>query len=307
MLIAVALAIVASTTVGVWAERRYGRRASGASRRSLTLVLYGLLPPVTFFNLARADFSVEVGVGVLCGYVALALAVTLAWFVSARVLRLSRPQTGAVMCCVLVANTGYLGYAVVAGVLGLDQLSEAVVYDIAVAAPALLIGAFSIGAAFGDDAGEGGRARVRAFFARNPPLYAAALALVAPDALAPDALVDISRVAVVAILPIGFFAVGTALAEEAEAGAIPIPPPLDRAIATAVGIRLVVAPLLLLGLAAPLIELPDQYLLLAAMPCGINSLIVTHAYGLDLRTTAAAVAWSTAFALAGIVALAGLA
>lgn len=306
MLIAVALAIVASTAVGVWAERRYGRRASGASQRSLTLVLYGLLPPVTFFNLARADVSVEVGVGVLCGYLALALAVTLAWFVSARVLHLSRPQTGAVMCCVLVANTGYLGYAVVAGVLGLDQLSEAVVYDIAVAAPALLIGAFSIGAAFGDDAGEGTRARARAFFARNPPLYAAALALVAPDALAPDALVDLSRVAVVAILPIGFFAVGTALAEEAEAGTIPIPPPLDRSIVTAVAIRLVVAPLLLLGLAAPLIELPDQYLLLAAMPCGINSLIVTHAYGLDLRTTAAAVAWSTAFALVGIVALAGL-
>ena len=41
------------------------------------------------------------------------------------------------------------------------------------------------------------------------------------------------------------------------------------------------------------------------MPCGINSLIVTHAYGLDLRITSAAVAWSTAIAVvaAGIAAI----
>jgi predicted permease len=33
------------------------------------------------------------------------------------------------------------------------------------------------------------------------------------------------------------------------------------------------------------------------MPCGINTMIVTHAYGLDLRLTASAVAWSTAIAV----------
>ena len=304
MLIAVALAIVASSAAGIWAEARYGRRAGAASRRSLTFVLYGLLPPVTFFNLARADFSAEVGVGIACAYVALGLAVAAAYLVASRWLRLGRAQTGSVMCCVLVANTGYLGYAVVAGVLGFDSLSEAVVYDVVVAGPALLIGAFTIGAAFGDEAGEGPRERVRAFFLRNPPLYAAALALVAPDAMAPDLAVDASRIAVVAILPIGFFAVGVALAEEAEDGELALPPPIDPAIATAVGVRLALAPLLLLGVSAPIIELPEQYLLLAAMPCGINGLIVTHAYGLDLRITSAAIAWSTSLALVGILALA---
>jgi predicted permease len=225
--------------------------------------------------------------------------------VASRLLRLGRPAVGSVICCTLVANTGYLGYPLVAALLGFDQLSEAVIYDVLVSAPALLVGAFSVGAAFGERAGETPRERAAAFFLRNPPLYAAALALIAPDSLAPDALVDASRIVIVALLPLGFFAVGAALAEEAEEGAIPFPPPLDAAVAAAVGLRLVVAPGLLLLLALPLIDLPGPYLLLAAMPCGINTMIVTHAYGLDLRISAGAVAWSTAIAVA--VAIASLA
>jgi predicted permease len=117
--------------------------------------------------------------------------------------------------------------------------------------------------------------------------------------------VDASRIAIVALLPLGFFAVGAALAEEGEGGTIPIPPPLDAAVAAAVGLRLVVAPALLFLIALPLIDLPDPYLLLAAMPCGINTMIVSHAYGLDLRISAGAVAGSTAIAVVVAVAFAG--
>ena len=127
--------------------------------------------------------------------------------------------------------------------------------------------------------------------------------MIAPDSLAPDVLVDASRIAIVAVLPLGFFAVGAALAEEADEGAIAVPPPLDAPVAAAVAIRLVLAPVLLYLIALPLIELPDTYLLLAAMPCGINTMIVTHAYGLDLRISAGAVAWSTAIAVVALVPL----
>ena len=58
-------------------------------------------------------------------------------------------------------------------------------------------------------------------------------------------------------------------------------------------------------IALPLIDLPGPYLLLAAMPCGINTMIVTHAYGLDLRIAAGTVAWSTAIAI--VVAVGSLA
>ena len=305
-MIAVILAIAASMSVGVWAERRWGGRAGIFARRALLFVLYVVLPPVTFFNLARAHIDLDAGVGVALAWVALALAALFTWFIGARVLRLSRPSVGSMICCTLVANTAYLGYPMVAVLLGLDHLSRAVVYDVLVASPALLLGAFSVGAAFGDSAGSGVGERVRAFFTRNPPLYAAGLALIAPDALAPDVLVDASRIAIVAILPLGFFAVGAALTEEADEGALPIPPPLERPVAATVAIRLAVAPGLLFLLALPLIDLPAPYLLLAAMPCGINTMIVTHAYGLDLRITAESVAWSTAVAVV-VAAIAALA
>jgi predicted permease len=295
--------ILVATAVGMWAEERYGGRARIAARRGLIFVLYFVLPPVTFFNLARADIDVNAGAGVALAYVALGAVAFTAWFVAARVLRLERPAIGSVMCCALIANTGYLGYPLVAALLGFDALSEAVVYDVLVSAPALLLGAFSVGAAFGEAAGEGVRERTAAFFTRNPPLYAALLAVIAPDSLAPDVLVDASRIAIVAVLPLGFFAVGAALAEEADEGAIAVPPPLDAPVAAAVAFRLVLAPVLLYLIALPLIELPDTYLLLAAMPCGINTMIVTHAYGLDLRISAGAVAWSTAIAVVALVPL----
>jgi predicted permease len=298
---AVVAAIVLSTAAGVWAEHRWRERAGIGARRALLFVLYVILPPATFFNFARADIDRDAGIGLGIAIVALLLAAAIAWLLASRVLRFRRATVGSVLSCTFVANTGYLGYPLVAVLLGLDALSEAVVYDIVVASPALLLAAFSVGAAFGERAGEGAGERVRAFFTRNPPLYAALLALIAPDSLAPDLLVDASRIAIVAILPVGFFAVGAALAEEADEGKIGFPPRFDAPVATAVAVRLVVAPALLYGLSAPFIELPDTYLLLAAMPCGLNTMIVTHAYGLDLRVAAGAIAWSTAIAIAAIV------
>lgn len=303
MAAAIVATIIVATAAGVWAERRYGAAGPRLARRALRVTLYAGLPPVVFFNIARADIDADAGLGIALMYVALAITVTASYFICTRVLNLSRPATGSVLCCIMVPNSGYLGYPVTTAALGADKLGEAVVFDILVAAPWLLIGAFSVGAAFGTLAGETPADRVRAFFTRNPPLYAAVLAVIAPDALAPDVLVDASRVLVIAILPIGFFAVGTALAEEAEEGALAFPPQVDGAIVLSVLGRMALAPVLLIALAAPLIDLPATYVLLAAMPSGINAVLVTHVYGLDLRITAGAIAWSTAVALAGLVVL----
>lgn len=298
----IAIAIVVSVAVGVAAERRRPRAAALAARRSLTLMLYGLVPPVIFFNLAASEIDVEHGAGLALGLVAISTAGLLVWLLASRVLRLSRPRTGAVVSAVLCVNSGYLGYPLTVALLGRDELSTAVLYDVAVSGPALLLGAFAVGAAFGTKAGEGPRQRVRAFFTRNPPLYAAIAGLLAPDVLAPALLVDISQALIVAILPLGFFAVGATLAENAEQGKLPMPPPLTRPVALVLVARLALVPALLIVLAAPLIDLPAAYLLLAAMPTGLNSMVVAHAYGLDMEITAEAVTWST-----GIVVLAALA
>jgi predicted permease len=264
-----------------------------------------MLPPVIFFNLAKANISIDKGVGLGLALVALAITSALVWWVSSRVWKLPRPQVGAMICTVLVVNTGYLGYPMTVALLGHDQLSDAVLYDVAVSGPGLLLGAFAVGAAFGTKAGESTRQRLRAFFTRNPSLYAAIAGLLVPKSFAPDALVSASQVLVVAILPIGFFAVGATLAEGAEHGELRMPPPMNRMVALTLAGRLAIAPALLMLLAAPLIHLPPAYRLLSAMPTGLNSMIVSHAYGLDNKIVAEAVVWSTAIVvLAALVSLA---
>jgi predicted permease len=263
--------------------------------------LYTLLPFVVFFNLARTHIDTDEGGGLVIGWVAILGASGLAWFVGSRMLRLERPATGSLITGTLIANTGYLGYPLCASLLGFDSLGEAVVYDIAVSSPALLLLGFGTGAAFGTKVGEGFGDRAIAFFTRNPPLYAALAGLLVPDSFAPDVLVDISRGFVVALLPIGFFAVGAVLAEEVEGARVRLGSPVDPPIGAAIILRLLIAPGLLLILSHPFIDLPGSYLLLAGMPCGINTLVVAHVYGLDSKLAAQAVAWTTGIAVVAVL------
>src|SRR4051794_19722450 len=217
--------MVAGTAVGVESERRRPREAVALARKLLLVMLYVLVPPVIFFNLAAASISVDNGIGIGIALVNMGLVGVAVWFVASKLLRLSPAQTGAVICAAIVANTTYLGYPLTVALLGRDQLPTGVLFDVLVGGPTLMFGAFGVGAAFGAPAGEGMRGRIRAFFTRNPPLYAAVLGLLAPAALAPQVLVDASQVLAVAILPLGFFAVGATLAEGAGQGELPLPPP----------------------------------------------------------------------------------
>jgi predicted permease len=305
--IAVAATIAAAMAVGIAAERRRQERARRAARAVLTGMLYTLVPFIVFFNIARLEVNVDVGGGLLLAYLVLALVGLAAWAIGARALRLERPGTGALMASAMQVNTGYVGLPLVVALLGGDRLGEAAAYDALVSAPWLFGPVFAVGAAFGREAGQGARERTRAFFTRNPPLLAVLAAVLVPDALAPDALVDASRVAVFALVPLGFFAVGVTLATEADEGVVPFPPPLTRPVAAALGLRLLLAPALLYLLALPLIDLPGTYLLLAAMPTGINTIVVAHAYGLDLRIAAGAIAWSTALVVVAALAASAIA
>lgn len=314
-MIAIAATIAAAAAIGVWAERRFGTGAQRASRRLLIGALYTLSPFVTFFNVARLDVDANVVGGLGLGIAMLTLVGAAAWALAARGLRLDRspdgaapgprrgrPRQGALIASVMQANTGYVGLPLVLVLLGSHQLAAGAAYDALVTNPVLFLGVFGVGAAFGTRAGEGVRDRLRAFLLRNPPLLAALAALAAPAGAAPDALVDASRVAVIAFVPLGFFAVGVTLAQEAEEGALAFPPPLSAPVAGALVLRLLAAPALLLALAAPLVALPGAFLLMAAMPTGVNTLVVAHVYGLDLRIAAGAIAWSTAIVVAaGVV------
>jgi predicted permease len=289
----IALAIAASLAAGVEAERRAGARAGVWARTILKLLLYVVMPLIAFFNIARLEVNADVGVGIVLGWSALALTALVGWIVGRRLLHLPPPSAGVLAIVGLQANTGLMGVAVAGAILGFSHVSEAVAYDALVQQPVFFIGSFAIAAATGTRAGETVGQRVRAFFVRNPPLAAVALALVAPDSLAPDVLVDASRILVLCVPVLGFFAVGVTLAEEAEDGALAFPPPLTAPVGAAILLRSLVAPALLLALAAPFIDLPAAFLLASTMPAGLHIVALAHIYGLDLPLAASAIAWTT--------------
>jgi predicted permease len=264
-------------------------------------VLWVLMPFVAFFNVATLHLSAQVGAGIAFGYVATGVTIVVAWLVGTRLLRLPRTSVGTLMGVSAFGNTGYLGTPFTAALLGFGQVGNAVAYDMLVSTALLITVGFSIGAGFGTVAGAP-RERVAAFFLRNPPLIATVLGLLAPASLAPHLAVDISRGVVIAILPIGFFAVGVTLAAEAEAGRAKFPPPLTAPVAVGVMLKLLLPVAILFGLSSAFIDIPHAYFSQAAMAAGINNLVVASEYGLDRRLAAAAIAWTTAIVVAvGVV------
>ena len=128
----------------------------------------------------------------------------------------------------LQGNTNYLGLPLCAALLGTEHLPEAIAYDSFVQAPVFLLGVFGVAAAMGTKAGGSAGERVRTFVFKNPVLLAVVAGLLAPAALAPAALVDVSHVIVFAALPWGFFCAGVILAEHLERGAAVRQRQLDR-------------------------------------------------------------------------------
>ena len=298
----VVLTIAVSLALGVAAERRHGERASAAARRMLKILLYGFTPPVAFLNISQLEITGDVGGGILIGWAALILAGVLAWAFGRYVLGLRPPSNGVLVNISLQGNTNYLGLPLCAALLGTDHLPEAIAYDSFVQAPVFLLGVFGVAAAMGTKAGGTTGERVRAFVFKNPVLLAVVAGLLAPAALAPAALVELSHVIVYLALPWGFLCAGVIVAEHFEGDRVR--PAISPPVGAAVVMRLVLAPLLLLLLAAPFIDLPPAYLLAAATPAGLNGLTVAHAYGLDLRFAASSLAWTTGIGVAGVSALA---
>lgn len=299
----VVLAIVASTVAGIGAERRWGDGARAVTARLLDVLLWVVMPLITFFVVARLQLTAGVGAGLAFGYLAAGAAGVLAWVAGERWLALERPATGAMVCAVMVSNTGYLGLPLAVTLLGADQLGPMIAYDVLVNGPLVYLAGFAVGAALGARAGATPRERLRSYVLRNPVAFALAAALIAPDALAPDVAVSTAEILAVGLLPVGFFVLGVNLMHEREDGALDFPPRMTAPAAVAIGLKLLVVPTVVIATSALIVGVPDAYLLAAAMPTGINTLLIAHVYGLDLRLAATIVAYSTTIVvLAAIVA-----
>ncbi len=289
--------VIVSTAVGLLFERR-SASAPVAARGVLALMLYVLVPFVSFVNIAHLRITAGAGAGLPLAYLAIGTAGLIAWLAARGPLALDRPAQGALICSVILVNTGYLGLPMTVALLGGHALSSAVAYDQLVSGPMLFLVGFGIGATFGTVSdGDRGTARLRAFVIRNPPLLAVIAGLIAPPSAAPSVLVHASHLVVAALLPLGFFTVGVNLSAERQAEGAPLIEAPDRSVIVAVALRLLVPVSILAAFSGAIVALPTSYLLLAAMPTAVNSLLVGHAYGLDQRLIATTIVWSTASVL----------
>ena len=295
-MIPLTLAVVASVAIGVGTERRSAARAQASAAFLLRFVLWVVLPVVGFVNVNAVELTGSVGAGIAFAWVGALTAAALAFALARTVLHLSTASTGSLMLVVAIANTGYLGVPVTAALFGSDRLPDAITYDVLVNALLSVTVGFAIGAAFGT-AAEGVRDRVAAFLVRNPPLWATVAAFVAPHALAPEWAVDATHVLVLAVVPIGFYAVGVSLAAEADEGTATFPPPLTAPVVTGVLVKLLVPPAVVLALSAALVDVPDVYVSQAAMATGLTSLAIAQEFGLDRALAAAVIAWTTTIVL----------
>jgi len=75
-------------------------------------------------------------------------------------------------------------------------------------------------------------------------------------------------------------------------------------VAVALGLRLALAPAIMLALSESVHEVPESFLPQAAMASAINGLVIAHEYGLDRGLVASVIAWSTAIVVAGGLVLA---
>lgn len=302
-MLAIVLTVIVAVAAGTAVERRDNALAHRARTVVLQAMLWLLVPFVVYVNLARAHISVDTGIAIAVADAAIAVAGVLAWRIARGPLALPRPVTGAAIVSTLQANSAYLGLPLCAALFSEAELAQAVAYDALTGIPMLVIGSFTVGALFGTEGDAGLRARMRVLL-RNPVLAAVLAGLLVPEAWAPEALVTPSHVAIYALLPLGFFVVGVTLGDEAKDGTLAVPPPLTPPVAVVVVLRMAFTPAVLALLGLLVLDVPAPFYVLAAMPVGVNTIVVCHATGLDLRLPSAAIAWSTALALAGVALLA---
>src|SRR3954468_23662884 len=93
--------MVIGAGVGVSAEVRRPREAVALARKLLLVMLYVLVPPVIFFNLAAASIGVDRGLGIGIALVRVGLAGSAVRFGPPSRFQRRPPQTGAVICAAI--------------------------------------------------------------------------------------------------------------------------------------------------------------------------------------------------------------
>lgn len=289
------LAFVAIVGVGA-VLRATGLVESTGARPLNAVIVYAGLPAFIFRAVHQARLDPGLIRVVAVAWIVFGLMLALG-FLGARLLRLPRAVAGGFIIATALGNTGYLGYPLTAALFGDAGLPPAVFYDVFCTATALVLIGFPIAHRFGV------QSRPRAHPLREliafPPVIALAAGLALHPVPLPEAVMFGLDTLANMVAPLVMLTVGLSLRPRSALG-------MAAPLGAVVGARMVVAPLLALGLGTVLIGGGDTLrivVLEAGMPTMMLTLVAAERFGLDTDFVASAIFLSTVVAAVALPAL----
>jgi hypothetical protein len=260
-----------------------------------------LIPAAAVFTVLSLRVDRSVLYAAMCGVVAWWVVVALSWSY-ARAVAPTRSARGALLMIGAFPNTGFVGFPLAHLAFGADGLRWAVIYDqVGLVIPALVL-SNAIAAAHGTSAHSGARpaaASVLRQVVLAPPLITLAVAAVVRVAWI-DGTLDLDALGWLighTVGPVGFLLLGLSI-------------PLSGfshhgrevlAVAGAVGIRLLAAPLVLVGVAALVgVGVPAPLVLASAMPTAFHVIIASRLHGMEEEMVRLGAAASTTLAVLAV-------
>lgn len=264
------------------------------------VVLYVCLPAAVLVHVPKLTFDASL-LGVAATPWLLAMAtVALVWPLS-RWLRFRRDETAVVLLCVALCNSSFIGYPMIAALLGEDAVAYAVVYDQFGTFVLLSTFGLTILARYSGDTPPGWRDIVRRIV-RFPPVWALLFGLTLMPAAPPGWIASALENLAGALLPLVMLAVGLSIQ-------LRMPRDEIRPLATGLVLKLLVMPAialplsLLFGMSGTMLQ---ANVLESAMPSMITAAALAIAAGLAPRLAAALVGYGILLSLVTLPAWAWL-
>jgi predicted permease len=292
--------------IGVLYRQVPGAPAPSMLRQGIgALVFNYLLPALAFSVLATAPFGSDLFTVPLTSVITVVISFGCSWLVYSMALaaKISRPTAGALMLAAVWCNCTYLGLPIVTGVVGEHVSRVPIVFDLLGMSPLLITLGAAMSMRFGHTAEQQSLTQGLRHVVTRPPFIAAMLGLLAnaADVAIHPTIMGALSYAGSAVPPLMMISVGLGLSMPRRAALAILAP--------ALGIKLVLAPLVAYVVARPLIADPDVFLatmLEAGMPTMMMTMVFADRYGLDTAILAQAIVVSTLLSMLTLPILVGL-
>ena len=282
------------------ALRRTPLLPANASETLNLVVLYVCLPAAVLLYVPRLQLQWSL-LGVALTPWILMGATWLLVGLATRLWKFGRDEYAALLLCVGLCNSSFIGYPMVRALLGEDAVQYAVVYDQFGTFILLSTVGLYVVARYSGDAVPGPRA-IALRIARFPPVWALLFGLTLMPEQPPEWIASGLRRLAEAMLPLVMLAVGLSIR-------LKLPRDEIRPLATGLALKLLLMPALawpvsrLFGMPEPMLR---ANVLESAMPTMISAAALAMAHGLAPRLSAALVGYGIVLCLATLPAWAWL-